>query len=142
MNKAGFREVAHTADWELAVWAETLADLLIQSTRGMYALSGVQMAARGRRRHRLIHIEAAEPEQLLVRFLGEVLHFAEHERLAFDVFDMQIEERSGAAPWSLSGTLSGRKINAQNKEIKAVTYHNLYIHQTEDGPVVNIVFDV
>ena len=41
----GFREHAHTADWELEVWAPDLPTLLEQAARGMYAISGVQLAA-------------------------------------------------------------------------------------------------
>jgi hypothetical protein len=37
----GFREHAHTADWELEVWAPDLATLFVQAALGMYALSGV-----------------------------------------------------------------------------------------------------
>jgi SHS2 domain-containing protein len=37
----GFREHAHTADWELEVWAPDLPTLLEQTACGMYAISGV-----------------------------------------------------------------------------------------------------
>ena len=36
----GFREHAHTADWELEVWAPDLPALLEQAAHGMYAISG------------------------------------------------------------------------------------------------------
>ena len=37
----GYREIEHTADWELKVWAPDLRGLLEQAARGMYALSGI-----------------------------------------------------------------------------------------------------
>ena len=40
---AGYRELEHTADWELEAWADDLPGLLEQAARGMYALSGVRL---------------------------------------------------------------------------------------------------
>jgi hypothetical protein len=47
-STAGFREIEHTADWELEVWAPDLPALLEQAGRGMYALAGVRLALEGR----------------------------------------------------------------------------------------------
>lgn len=142
MGESGTREVAHMADWELEVWAENLPDLFCQSARGMYAMSGIRLAERGRRARRTLALEAPEPERLLVRFLSELLHFAESKRVAFDEVALTLSEAANGASLGLSAVLSGRKIVAQDKEIKAVTFHNLLIRKTAGGFAVNIVFDV
>jgi len=64
------------------------------------------------------------------------LFLGQEEGVAFDAFELVINGNS------LSARLAGGPLASLNKEIKAVTYHNLAIHQTKEGLKVNIVFDV
>lgn len=132
---AGFREISHTADWQLEAWASDLAGLFEQAAMGMYALAGIQLQP-GLRVQRSLRIERSDPERLLVAFLRELLYFGERERLAFDQLQLHLIENV------LEADLSGGMIANQDKEIKAVTYHNLVIRSDEQGLSVNIVFDV
>jgi SHS2 domain-containing protein len=132
---AGFRELEHTADWQLEVWAPDLPALLEQSARGMYALAGARLQA-GSRLNRKLDLPMKDPESLLVTFLAELLFLEEQEGLAFDAFNLQIE---GSL---LHAGLGGARLVSIDKEIKAVTYHNLVINKTPRGLEVKIVFDV
>jgi len=135
MPVSGYNEVEHTADWELDVWAPDLCGLLEQSARGMYDLAEVVIQPGGKER-RQVEINALDSESLLVDFLEELLWFGENENIAFDHFDLVIDEAR------LSAQLSGGEILSLSKEIKAVTYHNIVIDSTEVGLRVRIVFDV
>ena len=134
----GFRETDHTADWELHAWAEDISGLFRQAARGMYSLSGVVLEdeAGGRRFTQAIELHAPDLETLLVSFLSELLAIGEDQGVGFDQFDLQV------AGLSLAGTLAGAAIIRQDKEIKAVTFHNLQIRHDMDRVEVNIVFDV
>jgi SHS2 domain-containing protein len=132
---AGFLEHEHTADWELEVWAPDLPALLQQAALGMYTLSGIQLEP-GPRQSRSFQLEAADRETLLVSFLEQLLYMGEMEGLGFDEFE--IDWNSGR----LRVELGGAPIESQAKEIKAVTYHNLEIRETERGLEANLVFDV
>jgi SHS2 domain-containing protein len=44
--------------------------------------------------------------------------------------------------YTLHAQLTGSQVQNIDKEIKAVTYHNLLVRQTGHGLHVNIVFDV
>ena len=132
----GFRENAHTADWELEVWAPDLACLLEQAARGMYALSGMQFKT-GEAQNRIVRLHAADAEGLLVRFLTELLWLAEQQGLGFEAFSIQLDDR-----YNLQAELRGYAIASVDKEIKAVTYHNLQVQDTAQGLRVKIVFDV
>lgn len=134
-SPTGYREIEHTADWELMVWAPDLPSLFEQAARGMYALSGLRFAPSAGQR-RALRLEAGDAEGLLVLFLSELLHFIEHENLAFDCFQIELH---GSV---LIAELSGGAVQNIAKEIKAVTYHNLQVRQTAQGYRVNIVFDV
>jgi len=131
----GFREIEHTADWEIEVWAPDLPGLLEQAARGMYALSGVclQLGSPVTKRFSLAGLD---PESLLVKFLNELLYLSEQEGLVFDMFDLSVENNM------LDAAVIGRRIESQQKEIKAVTYHNLAIQVSPQGLLVNLIFDV
>lgn len=132
----GFRENQHTADWELEVWAPDLPSLLEQSACGMYTLSGMQLQD-GPRQACTIKLQGEDAESLLVRFLSELLWIEQEQGLGFDIFSIAIN-----APYNLEAELLGSTITNLDKEIKAVTYHNLEVQTTEQGLRVIIVFDV
>ena len=132
----GFRELAHTADWELQVWAPDLATLLEQAARGMYAITGMQLNASSPEQ-RSLAIHASDAEGLLVRFLGELLWLEQAEGLAFDRISIKVNEAN-----DLWAELQGGPVSNLDKEIKAVTYHNMKVETTAQGLQVNITFDV
>ena len=132
---AGFSESEHTADWELEVWAPDFPGLLEQAARGMFAISGTQLEEESRE-SQLLYVEAGDRESLLVKFLNELLHLGEQKHLGFDHFILVLEGNR------LNAYMLGGRICSREKEIKAVTYHNLSIRETEEGLKVNIVFDV
>ena len=131
----GYREIEHTADWELEVWGADLSSLLEQAALGMYALLGLRLAEGPRERRSFEH-EAPDAESLLVEFLNELVFLAESEGLGFDSFELKIHGNR------LEAALEGTPIAAQRKEIKAVTYSRLEIRESEGGLTTRVVFDV
>jgi len=134
-TQAGFRENAHTADWELEVWAPDLPALFEQAARGMYYLSGVRLQETPRQ-ERMLELSAIDHESLLVAFLEELLYLQGVEGLAFDTFEIEIQDGH------LRARLQGAPLAGLGKEIKAVTYHKLNIRPSQRGYEVTIVFDV
>lgn len=132
----GFQEHEHTADWELEVWAPDLSGLLEQSARGMYALSGMQIRD-GLRQTISINLHCEDRESLLVRFLTELLWLEQQQGLGFDEFAITVDSQN-----NLIAVLGGSAITKLDKEIKAVTYHNLAVEIYQMGLRVTIVFDV
>jgi SHS2 domain-containing protein len=134
-SRQGHREIEHTADWELEVWAEELGGLLAEAARGMYELMEVAISDTDRRPMR-IELEADDREQLLVAFLNELLHLLDFEELAFDGFLLTVDDSR------LDARLEGGAITGRGKEIKAVTFHRLTVRDTGTGFETRIVFDV
>ena len=131
-----FEEISHTADWSIRVWADDLRGLLAESAQGMWMLTGTEQAE-GPRVSREISLEAYDAESLLVVFLEELLYLSEFEKIVFDGFsDLVIEGEK------ISGIMEGSALRSMEKEIKAVTFHNLAIHESERGLEGEIVFDV
>lgn len=131
----GFEEISHTADWSAHVWADDLPSLFAECARAMNALSGTVIEP-GPRLERAFAAEGADAESLLVAFLSELVYYQEQENLAFDRFEMHVE--SGR----LKVEMEGAPVESVDKAIKAVTYHNLKIRQSDRGCETTIVFDV
>ena len=131
----GFEEIPHTADWSVRVWAPDLPALFAESARAMNALSGTVIGA-GPRVQRLFECEGPDAESLLVAFLSELVYSHEQENLAFDHFEIAVEDQR------LKTTMGGAPIEELDKAIKAVTYHDLHIKETDEGLETTIVFDV
>ena len=134
-QSSGFREKEHTADWELEVWSPDLPGLLVEAARGMYWLMGARLE-HDQRQRRSIAFYGDDNESRLVSFLQELLHLCETEGLGFDQFAITMDGNHGRAE------LSGAPLIHLGKEIKAVTYHNLAVHETSKGLQATLVFDV
>jgi SHS2 domain-containing protein len=65
-----------------------------------------------------------------------LLYLGESEGMGFDDFDISLRDNR------LHAVARGAPIAAQNKEIKAVTFHNLAVYSSEAGVSTIIVFDV
>jgi SHS2 domain-containing protein len=131
-----FREIDHTADWALEVWAPTLEALFVEAARGMQALASAEPGD-GPRVQRQISLQAGDAESLLVSWLQELLYLTEDEGLALDEFRF-----ASLSAELLEAQVTGAPARHLEKVIKAVTYHNLAIRADERGYSVTIVFDV
>lgn len=138
---AGYQEIAHTADWELEVWAADLPGLLEQAARGMLHLAGARWQDSPPQVVRL-SLHAADAESLLVSLLSELLFQMEQAGLGFSDFQLHIQELPYQAGLECTATLHAQPLLALDKEIKAVTYHRLKIASTPVGLRTRIVFDV
>jgi SHS2 domain-containing protein len=131
----GFEEISHTADWSVRVWAQDLPSLFVESARAMNSLSGTGISS-GPRVQRTFEAEGRDTESLLVAFLSELVYCQEQENLAFNRFRIDVKGKK------LNVEMEGAQIASIDKAIKAVTFHNLQIKETELGFETTIVFDV
>ena len=131
----GFEEVAHTADWSVRVWAQDLSSLFAECAHAMNTLSGTVIGS-GPRLERRFEAEGPDVESLLVTFLSELVYYQEQENLAFASFEVDVNDKK------LTIQMEGGQIASMDKAIKAVTYHNLKIQETNQGFHTTIVFDV
>ena len=131
-----FEEIEHTADWAYRVRGKDLAELFIQAALGLYALVGMELAPE-ERITRALQLEGIDRESLLVAWLNELLYFHESEGLGFERLEIQHLDET-----SIQAIVTGAPTQQWLKDIKAVTYHNLAIRETESGLEVTLVLDV
>lgn len=134
-SRAGYREIEHTADWALKVWANDFPQLLSLAVVGMYELAGTKFGEPSLN-NRQIQVDGIDRESFLVNFMTELLYLGEDEGMAGTIEGLTEKENV------LLVGISVRPILSQEKEIKAVTFHNLEIETTMNGLTVTIVFDV
>ena len=87
-----------------------------------------------------VELQAPDLETLLVDWLTEIIYLMEDEFfIAFEVDILSLDNETLLA--DIIGVYGGEGIELQ-RHIKAVTYHDLWIEETEDGYQATIVFDV
>ncbi len=134
-SKEGFKELAHTADVALQVWAPDLTELFIQAARGMIFLMRPSLGADHFYDINL-DIKESDIENLLVSFLNELLWEIQVKKMALDEIKIALQGTH------LTGSIKIMPIDYYEREIKAVTYNNLKIKSTKQGFKATIVFDV
>ena len=131
----GYEELDHTADWALRVWAPDLEALFIQAAAGMFWLMGVTVGESTGKEWEIV-VQGPDEETLLVAFLDELLLVNERDQLALAPTRLSIQ------PDRLSAVCTVAPVIDQEKEIKAVTFHDLEIRSRDGYLETVIVFDV
>jgi SHS2 domain-containing protein len=132
-----FEEIEHTADWALRVRGHDLRELLVNAARGMSRLLVPDLTAISTDVERRFELDAFDAESLLVEWLSELAYWAEAEMLVFREFDLR-----QVTSVHLEAVVRGGRAPNLQKQIKAVTYHNLEIIATDGGLEATVVFDV
>ena len=135
-NKA-FEEIEHTADRALKIYGRDLEELLVNAALGLNSLVGVDDAVNATSITKSIELDALDSESLLVEWLSELAYWAEAEMLVFSKFDWQ-----HVSATRVNAAIHGSRVTRLENHIKAVTYHNLEITETESGLAATVVFDV
>ncbi|MFP3852869.1 MAG: archease [Anaerolineales bacterium] len=136
MNKGGFEEVDHTADWSIRVWGSDMEELLRQAAKGMLQLLNAR-PEEGQGNWLDIDIEAEDPEELMVSWLEELLFLHETKHITFLEFDFR-----SVGEKHLSAAAKSAPSKRPDKHIKAVTFHNMDIIEKDGNIETEIVFDV
>ena len=136
-QNGGFEEIEHTADRALHIHGRNLEQLLLNAAKGMNNLMVADVSKLSTRIKKSVKIEALDAESMLVEWLSELAYWAETEMLIFNKFDFHT-----IAATHVQATLWGGHVQKLEKQIKAVTYHNLKIVETNTGLEATVVFDV
>ena len=142
-----FELLPHTADLKLRVYGETLAELFTNAIVGMFQSIGPHAQGCVVRDERLIcdylsvnrtvDVSAQSVDLLLVEFLSEALYLSDVYNEAY--LDTDVEYISQT---QVKALLKGVPIEGFDQEIKAVTYHELLVKQTNGLWVADVLFDI
>ena len=132
-SSRGYIEVPHPADIAFDVYGTTIEDLFQQAVFAMKEYVQMQ-PSNGETIVKEINLKDIDYESLLVLFLNEILFLIEMDLIP-NISSMRIK------PYEVQAFVNLKPCKKRNKEIKAVTYHQLSISE-ENGFKTRVVFDV
>jgi SHS2 domain-containing protein len=131
----GFKEIEHTSDIALEVWAASLENLFIEASKGLQNLMGIKTQGRSTTLYKK-EINGMDMESVLVSFLDDLLFLVEQKNCWCNIEQVSLI--------NLSITYSGKiiRIRSLEKQLKAVTFNDLQIVSKDNYWKTRIVFDV
>jgi len=139
-SASSFVPIDHTADVGYRLFAPTLAELFVVAGRALFdaitELDSIQPQYA-----RKIAVGAEDVEALLVAWLSELNFFCITEFELYNEFAIEVISAT-----TVRATVRGEKIDPARHviqtEIKAVTYHELFVREVKDGWEAQVIFDV
>lgn len=139
-----YKIIEHMADVGLKVFGETKERLFQNAASGMFFIitGSSEFAKQGNKKYLNIKCEGSNLEGLLVEWLNELLYIHSTDFVFLNSFIVKSLTDS-----ALQAQSRGLKINESSynieKEIKAVTYHNLQVTENEKGYwEATVIFDI
>jgi len=126
----------HISDLKIRAFGKTKEELFLNILKGM--MEGLRPEGIKKGKKRKIEVSSPDLEALLVDFLNEVLYLSQVNKEIYK--DIQFQKLTDK---ELEGELISQKFERIGLDIKAVTYHDLDIHQEKDGTwQATILFDI
>jgi SHS2 domain-containing protein len=133
---SGFEEIDHTADLCLQVWGKKKEDLFREALKGLYYCSQVKIDPLISVDIQQLQFAEIDDESLLVSFLSECNYLLQFDQVYFRPIKMDFDRSE------LRITNQVYRVTNIQREIKAITFHNLKINKNDKGYSALIVFDV
>lgn len=135
-----YEPISHTGDVGIVAYGRDLPELFAHAAWAMFDLMGDATTIRPQQ-YCQVQVTARDLEDLLVRWLSELLYLYETRRFLCCTFIFSCLE-----PQTLSATVGGEPLDeAQHRvdtEIKAVTYHQIRVEQYATQWQAQVIFDL
>ncbi|MCL4510668.1 MAG: archease [Bacteroidetes bacterium] len=141
MKSHGFEVLDHTADIGIRVRGSSIVNLFENAALGMLSLWFGELPNAPAEEETSLEVSAMDHEQLLVRFLNELVYLVDFKKILPLQFAIRVEN-------GISLLASVKGIDLRKLElvpltyVKAATYHQLKIKEESDGFTAEIYFDV
>lgn len=145
-----FTELDHTADLRVEIRGRDEEDLFRNAVESIYLLLGLP-ATPAREEDappaERLEIHGQDREEALVELLGELLYRATAEKERFHLRELVVRAGGGREAGCTVVLIGGwRELEngeaAGQREIKAVTYHDIRIRKTRKGWSAQVVMDL
>ena len=134
-----YDQVPHTADLAARIYGRKLSELFENAAFAMFDMMA-DLEGLIQEEEVEISVEAPDLESLLIFWLNEVLYSSYEKEIFFSEFHIISFHDNGLTATAKGGPLGLR--NRIRNEIKAATFHDVRIEETDDGYEVTVVFDV
>jgi len=138
-----YRYLEHTSDIEFLAEGSTLEEVFESSAKAFYD-SIVDIDKVSPLEKRKISVGGVDLENLLYNFLEELLYLFDTEMFVGKEIKVDISKKEGE--YSLNAEIKGEildlKKHEPKTEIKAVTYHEMYVKKVGDKYVAHVILDI
>jgi SHS2 domain-containing protein len=135
------RILSHTADMGIEASGDDLPGLVVELATGMFESMGALVAGSSKEGVPIeVEIHASTPEQTVVDALSELLYESEVRDLFLCDFHARSLEPKGLGVIARGVSLAW--VEPAGPPIKAVTYHDLLVEETDDAWHGRVYFDV
>lgn len=136
----GYRILEHPADVGIEAHGKSLREAFEYAALGLMSIivdpTGIDPVEQ-----RLLAITGTDPENLLVKWLSEILYLYDGQE--FVLSDVTVERIS---PTHIEAFVTGDIIDSGRHQfrtdVKAVTYHQLKVEERDDGFMVRVFLDI
>jgi SHS2 domain-containing protein len=138
--------IEHTADLGMRVYGRDLNALFLNAAQAMFeimveVIKKESIFHKEERKKFLVHKQGSNIEEIFVAWLSELLYLFSIEGLIMEKADIEkLDENSIQA--EVKGRIFSPDFYRVKTEIKAVTYHELEVKQTDQGYEAQVIFDV
>ena len=135
-----YEPLSHTGDLGMLVYGRDVPELFAHAAWAMFDLMSDATLIQPRLTM-TIHLEGSDFEDLLVRWLSELLYLYDTQRFLYCTATFSTLE-----PTRLAATVQGEPFDATrhpiDTEIKAVTYHQIAVKQAAGAWHAQVIFDL
>ncbi len=140
MNETPYKLIDHTADIGIEVAANSMEDLFRNAAYGFLdILTDAKQV--NPQEIEWIHLTAGNYDELLIRWLAELLYRYDTEQKLFSRCEfIELDEKHLKV--KVNGELFDPLRHFIKHEIKAVTYHGVHIQKQDHSFHVKVIFDI
>lgn len=135
-----FEILPHTSDKGISAYGQTLAELFENAAAGMFSLMA-EIDKYPPTLSKEFVLDSADLESLFRDWLSELLYTFEVEEILFVGFKVNVITETHLEAVA-EGLPFSDEIEWIGPEVKAVTYHDLYVRKTDAGWEAQVIFDV
>ena len=131
----------HTADIGIRAYGRSLEEAFANAALAVFEIM-TDTSKVEQKEYREIYINGYDLENLLYKWIEELLYYYDSELMLFSKFDIKIDKESAI----LEGFAWGERFNSLKHErrtlVKAMTYHELLIYKNDHTYVITFVVDI
>jgi len=144
VNSMGYKFLEHTADIKILVEESNLDEAFKTSAMALKQVmaENIEVAPKI---NRILTLEEKDIKDLLYRFMEEFIYLLDAEDfLLSEIVDLEVNKDSEKDIFVLSATISGDNASDYKftNDVKAVTFSDMKIEESEGKCVIQLVLDV
>lgn len=142
-SRAIIKLIPHTADIGIDVRARNLDDLFAAAAMGFTKILITNPSAIRHSIQRELWLDTTDLVDLMVRWLSELLYLFDTEQILFNRYIVHVDPGAVSLYAKLKGERYDPSRHRAGREVKAVTYHEATVEQTNDGMWhARVIFDI